>query len=67
MMSVLKFLAFLAMGELQWWGILVPFVSRVDSSLDVCRLKSVISPWSYAVLRCLQAFFSLEDFAAKSH
>lgn len=29
------------MGELQWWGILVPFVHSVDSSLDVCRLKSV--------------------------
>lgn len=45
-MSVLEVSAFLTMGELRQWGILVPLTSSVDSSLDVCRLESVISPWT---------------------
>lgn len=45
-MSVLKISALLTMGELQWWGILVLLVPSVDSSLDVRKLESVISPWT---------------------
>lgn len=45
-MSVLEISTLLIMGELQRWGILVPLAPSVDSSLDMCRLESVISLWT---------------------
>lgn len=66
-MSLLETSALLTMGELQWWGILVPLFLGVDSSLDVCKLEPVISPRTEAALCCLPAFFSLESFTTNSH
>lgn len=57
------------MGEPQWWGVLGLLALSVDSSLDVQRLESVISPELRQFCAASQLSFPLKvspEFLLKS-